>query len=43
MVTKKWGVFELENEEQLPDFLEVANTSFNRIKTAIKNNEATKG
>ena len=36
---KKWGVFELKKEEEIPELLEAAKISFNRIKTAIKNNE----
>jgi hypothetical protein len=40
-VVKKWGIYELENEEQLHELLEAAKTSFQRIKKAIKNNEPT--
>ncbi|NMC60050.1 MAG: hypothetical protein GYA51_11835 [Candidatus Methanofastidiosa archaeon] len=40
-VYTKWGIFELENEEQIPELLEAAKISFQRIQTAIKNNEPT--
>lgn len=40
-VVKKWGIFELENEKQLPDILEAVKISFNHMRTAIKNNEPT--
>lgn len=40
-VYKKWGIFELENEKQLPDLLESVEASFKRMRTAIKNNKAT--
>ncbi|MDO9044337.1 MAG: HEAT repeat domain-containing protein [Methanobacteriaceae archaeon] len=42
-IVKKWGVFELENEKQIPEIIEAVKISYKRMKTAIRNNETTTG